>query len=374
MRLPTEIVDPALRPVWDRARGSLRRGSRTVMLREMTPATRHALGLLLGRAVTGDVRLVLAELDALLAERAGCSLLEVVESVTGPLPDRDAQLAAREAPLAVLAEVDPAWAAAVRRSGLLTRLPDPVGTARAAVRVLAGLPGPSRLRTELAATVLGDAHALDDGRPLASLVLRGLGEGELPPDRRAAWERAGVLADTVSTTVLTLGLRVPGMLDTAAAQGDPVHLTPWHLRRTEVGAHRGPVLVVENPAVLEAFAHRYGGRFSVVCTAGWPASVALDLLDRLTAPLRYHGDLDWRGVEICAWLVQRCGVVPWRMAAADYRRAASGGQPLTGREVGTPWDPELAAVMKERGVAVHEEQVLDELLDTWPEVVGGGAN
>lgn len=369
MSVPDALTDPALQPVWERLRSSLRRRARTVRLQELTPPTRHALGLLLGRPVTGDVRLVIDDLDAVLTERAGCSLRDAVESITGPLPDRDAESAAREAPLAALAEVDPAWAAAVRRSGLLTREPDPLATARQAVCVLATLPGAPRLRTELAASVLGDAHALDDGRPLASLVLRGLGGGELPRDRRAAWERVGVLADTVSTTVLTLGLRVPGMLDTAAAYGDPVHLAPWHLRRTDVGSHTGPVLVVENPAVLEAFAHRFGGRFAVVCTAGWPASVALDLLDRLTVPLSYHGDLDWRGVEICGWLAQRSGVVPWRMTTVDYR-AAPGGQGLTGRRVDTPWDPGLAAAMAERGVAVHEEQVLGVLLDAWPEDVG----
>ncbi len=41
--------------------------------------------------------------------------------------------------------------------------------------------------------------------------------------------------------------------------------------------------------VLQAFALRHEGRFAVVCTAGWPAHVALELLDRLGAPLAYHG-------------------------------------------------------------------------------------
>jgi len=363
--VPAWLADPDLQPVWTRLRAPLERGARTTRLTGLPRESRHALAALLGRPVTGDVRLRLDELDAVLRERGAVDLRTVVHARTGPLRDPAADRAARDAPLVVLAEVSPDWADAVRTSGLLTRLPDPIGTARQAVAVLAALAGPARLRTELAAAVLGDAHALDDGRPLANLVLRGLSGGPLPTDRRAAWERAGVLADTVSTTVLTLGLRVPGVLSLAAEHGDPVHLAPWHLRSTNVGVHSGPVLVVENPAVLEAFARRSGGTHAVVCTAGWPAAVAIDLLARLPGPLAYHGDLDWRGVEICAWLQARCGVVPWQMTADAYV-AAPGGEPLTGRAVATPWEPGLAAVMRERGVVVHEEQVLASLLEAWP--------
>ena len=143
-----------------------------------------------------------------------------------------------------------------------------------------------------------------------------------------------------------------------------MHLTPWDLQRISL-AQSAPVLVCENPSVLEAFASTAGGRWSVVCTAGWPAAVAVDMLGALTAPLRYHGDLDWRGVEICSWLVARCGVRPWRMSARDYL-AAPAGAPLTGREVDAAWDPALAPAMRTRGVAVHEEQVVAELLEQWP--------
>jgi uncharacterized protein (TIGR02679 family) len=199
-------------------------------------------------------------------------------------------------------------------------------------------------------------------------VLRGLTDGPLPAsaaDRRRLWESVGVHADTVSTTVLTLGLRplAGGPLVAAADRGDPVHLTPWDLQRLDPRV-AGPVLVVENPSVLEAFALRHGGRFALVCTAGWPAHVALDLLERLAAPLHYHGDLDWRGVEICGWLVERCGVRPWRMTVEDYL-AADGGGALTGRPVPTPWEPALAEALQTRGVAVHEEQVVEVLLRTW---------
>lgn len=374
MTLPGWLSDPALAPVWSALHGPLSRGVRTTRLRGMSREIRHALGGVLGRPVVGEVTVVLSELSSVLEERAGLSLAEVVVAATGvPLRSATAEREAREAPLEVLRAVDPAWAEAVR--GLPFFGAD---VAQAAVRVLAVLPGQIRLRTELAASCVGDAHALDEGRALTSVVLRGLAlRLEVPQpstaaERREVWERAGVSADAVSSTVLTLGLRplASGLretrLATAADVGDPVHLSLWDLRRTALAldpAH--PVLVCENPSVLEAFAVRHGGRWPVVCSSGWPATVCVSLLCSLGAPLSYHGDFDWRGVEIAAWLVERCGVRPWRMTAADYL-AAPGGAPLRGREVATPWDLGLAVAMRERGVAVHEEQVLEELVEGWP--------
>lgn len=377
MTLPDWLDDPALLPVWRRLRAPLERGVRTTRLTELDRASRHALSGVLGRPLVGAVPLVLAEVSGVLKSRAGLTLEQVVVAATGPLRDRVAERASRAVPLSLLAAVDPSWAEDVRRSGLLTRVPDADGVARHAVAVRALLPAsPARLRTELAVAVTGDAHALDEGRALAAVVLRGLAGGATPATaalRRALWEESGVLADTVSTTVLTLGLRPVASgpreqaLRDAADRGDPVHLTPWDLRRIDVALGSGRVLLVENPSVLESFAVRHGGRFAVVCTAGWPAAVALALLDRLGVPLDYHGDFDWRGVEICSWLVERRGVQPWRMSAADYL-AAPGGGPLTGRDVATPWDPELAGAMRERGHAVHEEQVVDLLLADWSDV------
>lgn len=374
MTLPDWLADPALLPVWSRLRAPLERGVRKTRLTALDRATRHALSGVLGRPLVGDVPLVLTDVSALLESRASLTLEQVVVAATGPLRDRAAEQALRAAPLEVLAAADPAWAEDVRRSGLLSRVPDAEFVARGAVAVRALLPAsPARLRTELAVAVTGDAHALDDGRALAAVVLRGLAGGAAPAtaaQRRQLWEEFGVLADTVSTSVLTLGLRPVASgpreqaLRDAADRGDPVHLTPWDLRRLDVTLGTGRVLVVENPSVLESFGARHGARFAVVCTAGWPAAVALDLLDRLAAPLDYHGDFDWRGVEICSWLIQRRGVQPWRMSAADYLAAPAGG-PLTGREVATPWDPALEAAMRERGSAVHEEQLVDVLLADW---------
>lgn len=86
---------------------------------------------------------------------------------------------------------------------------------RTAVRGLARLPwdGPTMGRTDLASSIGGNSHALDDGTVLGALILRGIAAklGEEPPasaaGRRLLWEQAGVQSDEVSTTVLTLGLR-----------------------------------------------------------------------------------------------------------------------------------------------------------------------
>ncbi len=204
-------------------------------------------------------------------------------------------------------------------------------------------------------------------------LLRGLAGGAPPAAvalRRKLWEESGVLADTVSTSVLKLSLRPVAdgprkrALRDAADRGDPVHLAPWDLRRVDVTLGRGRVLVVENPSVLESFAVRHGGRFAVVCTAGWPAAVAVGLLDRLAVPLAYHGDIDWRGPRSAAGSsnVEACSPGGCRQLMTWLRPAAGGSRV---DEAGTPWDPAVAAAMHERGLAVHEEQVVDALLDEW---------
>lgn len=79
--------------------------------------------------------------------------------------------------------------------------------------------------------------------------------------------------------------------------------------------------------------------------------------------LRYHGDFDWPGVAIANRLVARCGVTPWAMGPADYEMGVRGSGPkLAGVPVEPCWDPELGAVMRMHGIAVHEESVLDTLL------------
>lgn len=113
-------------------------------------------------------------------------------------------------------------------------------------------------------------------------------------------------------------------------------------------------------------AESMGGRIPVICTSGEPNTVVIAVLERLVAAgcrLRYHGDLDWPGISIANRLVDRFGVTPWLMSAADYEAGLRPGSPtLTGPPVDPSWDAELGAAMRRHAVAVHEEAVLDSIL------------
>ena len=387
--LPDWLADPALRPLWSTVAARLERNrlevTGRVRLADLDRAGRHALAALLGHPVVSDrISVDLAELDTLVRRRAGLPGLRIaVETALGRnlvdrVAARSAMAAAREAPYAAArtwldTRTDLGWAeewlAVLRRSGVLGRMPDPARRVVQALEILADRvvaePAPAS-RTDLAARNLGDAHALDDDQPVGQLVLRGLATaaGTDPPAtaaaRRALWERYAVSTDTVSTTCLTLGIR---------PTPDPAHVTTWQLRRSPISIPPGAtVLVCENPRVLEAFAERHGGAARVVCTAGEPNLLTLDVLRALTgARLCYHGDFDWPGIAIANRLIHTVGVRPWRMSATDYTAAArDGGPPLAGSPTTAAWDPGLADAMANRGVAVHEEAVLDQLLDHPP--------
>lgn len=410
--LPGWVSNPALDDCWARVRarfeanGLVATGRTGVALPERDQ--RHAVGELLGLSLTRDrVTIDLASLDARLRERSGVGGLdEVLPLVTGaPLQDRPAyraeQSSQREAPFALAGSlVDTPWAspwanewlAGLRSTGLLTNRGDALLVVRQAVAVLEALvgrtdepsaatAGSAQSRVELAAQVVGDAHALDEDRLLTHLVLRGLAAASgcvvpsTPAARRELWDACGVAPDLLSRTCLTLGLR-PGSLDAvsrrlrlAADAGDPVHVTDRDLRRLGDVWPAPPeaVLVCENPRVLEAVAERHAGGRAVVCTSGEPNTVVTELLRRLADaghPLRYHGDFDWPGIAIANRVVARFGAVPWRMALADYEEAVRpDGPELVGRPVDAGWDAELGAGMRSFGRAVHEESVLGPLLD-----------
>jgi len=401
--LPAWVRNPALEACWARVRsrfeasGLVAQGRTIVEL--STREERHAVGELLGRVLTRDrVSVDLAELDDRLRQRSGAGgLADLLPVVTGaPLLDRPAdraeQMARREGPveLARTLVVEPwaeGWVAGLRATGLLTNRDDASLVVQQAAAVLSALaagepvePG-TRSRVELAAQIVGDAHALDEDRVLTQVVLRGLAaaSGRAVPgthaERRALWEAYAVAPDLLSRTCLTVGLRptsddpVARRLQLAAAAGDPMHLTGWDLRRLAGGWQSGPgqVLVCENPRVLEAIAEKYAGNHAVVCTSGEPNTVVTALLQRLVdagCPLRYHGDFDWPGIAIANRILTRFGAIPWRMNAVDYERAArADGPALQGTAVEPCWDAELGAGMRAAGRAVHEESVLPDLLE-----------
>ncbi|WP_306366101.1 TIGR02679 family protein [Nocardiopsis sp. CC223A] len=387
----------------ERARRRLREGrplTGTVTRQDATDGERSALAALVGRAPGrgGTVSVRLERVDSLLRDSGACpgGLAAAVELLTGPVvPRKDERAREEESWNRVFAPLEEAcgphpllagWCAQVRRDGRVRRMaPDPEQArplVEAVARVVAALPAEGVALSHLAARVLGDAHALDDDRSAATLVLGaarllgGQDEGSGAAWRRRVWASVGVLKDELSSTVLVLNL--PGAPATAtgralaalAGAGQPAVLTlrqlvaepdcvQWSGRR---------VSVCENPAVVAAAADRWGAACApLVCLQGEPSAAALTLLRGAAgdgARVRLHADFDPGGVRIATTVAGQVGWEPWRFTAADYTAAAAAGpgRPLGGVPAPTPWDPPLAAVMGRHGVRVEEENVLPDLL------------
>ena len=407
----------ALEPVWVRIAERLERnGVRAegrLRVTGLDRDQRHAMGDLLGRPVTtAQVSVDLADLDQRMRMRAGLGLAEAAQTVLGrALVDRRARAARQaerraEPTAAALAWVEAhpevdwpwvgGWLETLRSDGLLGRDPEPVTLVTSALEVLhhrrafiaADSQSPRRRqrrskgddvqgpvsRSALAAAVCHDAHALDDDRRLAGAVLRAVAgvAGSPPPadarDRRELWDRLGVVTDLVSSTCLVW--RLPGQMlgDGGRARGldteQPTHLTWWDLRSGMRVERVDRVLVCENPSVLEAIATAELD-VAVICTSGRANLVTGQVLSHVAeskSPMTYHGDFDWPGLAMAADALDRYGAKPWLMTAEDYE-GVPGSLPLKGSPVESAWDPELAAAMRQRGVAVHEEAVLDQIID-----------
>ncbi len=397
---------PELDRAWDMLAERLQRNglqpTGTIVLADLDRGERHAVAGLLGRPVPGErVTIDLAALDRRLrASGVTGGLVAAVAARRGPLVNRpgersaqhDARMAVWHAGRAALDDTGlggaawvEAWLDDVRRAGPLGRMrpAEAAATLTLAVRCIARLPAPSGEppygRGDLASAVAGDAHALDDGTILASLVLRaaaamtGCPYPSTPAGRRELWRLVGVSTDEVSTTVLTVGLRSRyggTWLDDRTAAGWETHLNARDLRRVELGPP-GDVFVCENPRVLETAVER-GVAGAGLCTQGQPAVVVLrlvDMLGELGATLHYHGDFDWPGVAIANTMIGGRGCVPWRFGAGEYESALARLAPgvgrlpaLEGRPVEACWDPDLTPTMSRAARVVHEELLLDDLL------------
>ncbi|WP_329424922.1 TIGR02679 family protein [Streptosporangium sp. NBC_01495] len=384
----------------ERARRRLEQGrplTGTVTLGRASSEQRRAVELLLGRrAGTGtSLSVSLDEVDRVLRSSGACrdGLAAAVVLLHGPVRDLTRENAEREtawrgacAGLDAVVAGRPelhGWRSWLDTTGQLRRsAPDP-GEARVLLdrlaEVLRRLPHPGTPLGRLAAESCDDAHALDEGRPLATLAisaaraLAGLpyaGEGTADA-RRKAWAAVGVHLDDLSSTVVCLGLpgddRTPTgrVLAVAREAGEPCVLTLRQLRRHETPIAGGLVRICENPIVIAAAADALGPLCpGLVCVNGRPSAAVWRLLDLLAAggtSFAYHGDFDWGGVGIAAAVHGRVGWRPWRYDAASYEAAASRA-PLAGRPHPTPWDPALSAAMARRAVRVEEELVLSDLL------------
>ncbi|MFE3324953.1 TIGR02679 family protein [Streptomyces sp. NPDC059176] len=397
-RLARLLGEPDLAWLVDRVRRRMARDeplTGPVALTAPTAAQRAAAERLLGRA-PGAGRALNVRLDAVDAvlRRSGVSpdgLGAAVTALTGPVA-RLADVREREerawrdayAPLDEFIRTHRPelahWADRLRADGLVRRL---ARTPQAAKSLLCDTAEAlRRLPTESAVSLpafsayaFGDSHALDDGTPLATLVLSGARALTGFPDgsgaewRREAWAAAGLLKDALSSTVLASGLRGTSAPDWAADAGEPAVLTLRQLTRHPPRTAPAVVHVCENPAVLATAADTLGDACPpLVCLQGQPSAAALTLLRHLHtlgSTLRYHGDFDWGGLRIASGLLRRVPWHPWRYTAADYRAAAASvplAPPLAGSPTTAGWDPDLSEALIELGVRIEEETVLDDLL------------
>lgn len=396
--IPASLTAPGLAPVWATARRQLdrhgpeRRG--TIARPDLDLASALALESLLGRKPTK--RLDLSQLEAALITREVGDDLSAALTRLGHPPSPDAAQrraararsgAAREAlERAVAAWPEPwaaSWAEGIVRAGLLGDLDrDAVESLVADVRCLIDhldhVEPPGASRTEIAAQLFGSAHALDPGTRLAAFAAHALRQRVGPLEGRELWEQAGILADRVSAPALTWALPVTGasVLDIqirAASAGPlPFHISLMALQRHPVSVPQGArVLVVENPRLVEAAAERdLAG--CVVASNGNPSTAVTTLLRQLQrsgASIWYHGDFDAPGIAICRRMSE-LGCMPWMMDSSDYKDAVRLAE-QTGvrlepadKDCGaTPWDPTLQAAFESHRLIVHEEFVLDRVLD-----------
>jgi len=241
--------------------------------------------------------------------------------------------------------------------------------------VLQRLPASGMTRSQLAAEVLGDAHALDSGQPTATLVLAAWRQviagtdanhdcvdieategSEMGLDNgaerdRDVWAKAGVLVNELARPVLFLNLPVRDAGNYGQSSGEPVYASLRSLLRSpsswDVADCR--VYVCENPNLVAIAADRWGSHCApLVCTDGMPAAAQRCLLSQLAkarAQLFYHGDFDWPGVRIGNHVMREHGAQPWRFGASDYEAAVEGasslGQALTGKAARACWDEGL---------------------------------
>lgn len=359
----------------------------------LASAERRALEGLLGRPIANadSMRVRLSDIDAALSHAGVASTLrEALESLEGPIQDLKAIRTAR----------DKAWSAmldSVDHPRLKALILDPTGGAllkrfaghdpRIALellekvrRVAERLPERGRPLAHLAAAELGNAHALDSGSPIATLVLRAFGLEQYAVERersRDQWARLGITVNELAAPVLCLNLPTSGdsmasrVARAAAAAGEPFHLTLRALLREpptlEVAGRQ--VFVCENPSILSIAADRLGARCApLICGNGMPGAAPQTLMRQLVASgarLVYHGDFDWPGIRIGNFLMREIGTAAWRFSTEDYVAACAGssGTLTEGEQVEADWDARLGGEMHSRRQEVHEEAAVETLIE-----------
>ena len=240
-----------------------------------------------------------------------------------------------------------------------------------ALRILALVPAQEPVqRTVLAATTLGDPHALDIDTPIHGLLMSMLShvaelDADAPP--RAVWAAWNVLVDPVSSNVAALNLPLLGDTKLAAniqaMRGTHVILTYGQL---SAGALRWPSGVAcfscENPSVLIAAERALGDACPpLLCTAGRPSDAArllFSVVHNAGAQICHHGDFDQAGLQMLRDLEVRYGAAPWRFDAESL----SGALRTLGRPPADPGALTLELAVERLDRSLPEELVIDDLV------------
>jgi uncharacterized protein (TIGR02679 family) len=340
-----------------------------------------------------SVRIPLDSLDAAVFAETGMPLVAALAVLNGPVRNRPsehfeedrfrAQALGEAARLVGRHATEPwfvAWLEQLNKDGTVTRLvrrgdADQLGWA---CSVLALLPTQDVSLPVLAERATGNTKALS-GTPIATLVLRALAaqQGEPAPttaaQRRERWEASGVIVDDLASQVLVLGLRpiedhvIATWLQDAAQFGIPFRLTLHQLMADPITVTARNLFVCENPAVLRAAVFDWDDDCApLVCTEGVPSGALHRLLARAKGTIHWRGDFDWTGLRTTAAAAARYGARPWRMSTVDYLAALDAPlaetEPLRGPIAASPWEPDLALTMADRGRAVMEERLIPLLL------------
>jgi uncharacterized protein (TIGR02679 family) len=253
---------------------------------------------------------------------------------------------------------------------------------RQAEAVMRRLPEKGMPRAQLAAEVLGDAHAMDNGKPAATIVLAAWRQTvERPAEDKALdererirdkWASAGVLVNELAKPALFLNLPFAER-DEAVPLGEPEYISLRRLLRNPPSwnVEGRDVFVCENANLLAIIADRLGKDCPpLICTDGMPAAAQRKLMSQMSAAgasMAYHGDFDWAGIVIGNYVMREFKALPWRYGAAEYALAAATaarpGLILEEPQVVATWDGGLVPAMKEHGIAIAEEAVAASLID-----------
>ena len=412
------LRDIHMAPIWIAARqrlnqyGPKARGWIHLEMPSVNPRARERLGQMLGCPVKRRVELGPLE-EALVRMGAGTDLDDALATLgypsppglrapLEPLPLEPVEPLGRETPRVIRELVHywpekwaAKWAGGPIVSTILGGLPRKaaeqyVRDMRILLDYLATNPGLVVGRAELAAKLFGDAHALDQYRKMGKLATCTLewatGRIQTGTEKnrgygsREVWRQVGVVGDQVSAPALAWA--VPAVCDTplseqlrAATRGQlPIHINLHALLSYPVRVPpESRLLVVENPQMVES-AVRRGIPACVIATSGGPSEAVKTLVGQMLksgASVWFHADFDQGGFKTSS-VLYRVGCRPWMMSSVDYLQAVQDADdagitlprdPYSNQAPNTTWNKELRKAYLRTGLIVHEEVVIEEVLE-----------